>query len=101
MTEDQKPPEGEIKPEDVASQIMVVRTKDDRIAVQYPIVGPDTPDIAEALYLYAAGLNTLASMIRQQQKKIAEMMEQKQTQEKPRIAIVPALPKEFLTKVKI
>jgi hypothetical protein len=34
MSEDRKVPEGEIKPEDVRSQIMVVRTKDNRIAVR-------------------------------------------------------------------
>jgi hypothetical protein len=101
MNDDQKPPEGEIKPEDIASQIMVVRTKDNQIAVQYPVVAPDTPDISEALYLYAAGLNTLASMIRQQQQKMAEMLAQQKPPEKPRIAVVPAISKEFLVKEKL
>ena len=96
---DQKPPEGqnEIKLEDIASQIMVVRTKDNRIAVQYPTVAPDTPDVAEALYLYAAGLNTLASMIRAQQERVAAIL----TPPEKKIAVVPAIPKEFLTRGKL
>lgn len=95
---DQKPPEGqnEIKPEDVVSQIMVVRTKDNQIAVQYPTVrGSKHPDVAEALFLYAAGLNTLASMIHEQQAAVAAIL----TPPEKKIVLAPAIPKEFLTRL--
>ena len=96
----EKPPENqnEIKAEDIASQIMVVRTKDNQIAVQYPtVVGAGAPDIAEALYLYAAGLNTLANMMRQQQEAMAAIL----TPPEKKIVLAPAIPKEFLTKGKL
>lgn len=88
MSQDEKPPEGQIKPEDIASQFMVLRTKDGRVAVQFPTKGPtdQTIDAPETLALMAAGLNTVAQIIRQQ------------SPEKPRIVLAPALPQEFLTR---
>ena len=85
----EKPPEGQITPEDVASQFMVLRTKDNRVAVQFPTKSPtdQTIDAPETLALMAAGLNTVAEIIRQQT-----------PVEKPRIVLASAIPKEFLTR---
>jgi len=91
MSKNQKPPEGQIKPEDIASQFMVLRTKDNRVAVQFPTKSPtdQTIDAPEALALLATGLNTVAQILRQQ------------APEKPRIVLAPAIPKEFLTRGKL
>ena len=88
MSEDQKPPEGQIQPEDIVSQFLVLRTKDNRVAVQFPTKSPtdQTMDAPMTLELIAAGLNTVAQILRQQ------------APEKPRIVLAPALPKEFLTR---
>jgi len=86
MNENQKPPEGQIKPGDVLSQFVVLRTKDNRIAVQFPAKGPtQTIDAPAALELLAAGLNTMAQILRQQ------------SPDKPKIVLAP-LPPEFLTR---
>ena len=92
MSQDQKPPEGQIQPSDIASQFMVIRTHDNRVAVQFPTKSPtdQTIDGPETLALMAAGLNTVAEIIRQQA-----------PPEKPRIVLAPAIPKEFLTKGKL
>jgi hypothetical protein len=90
MSQDQKPPEAPIKPEDVLSQIMVLRTKDNRVAVQFPTLPESqTLDAPMAMELLAAGLNTIAQIMRQQAPK------------KPRIVLAPAIPKEFLTRGKL
>ena len=87
MNENQKPPESQIKSGDVLSQFVVLRTKDNRIAVQFPAKGPtQTIDAPAALELLAAGLNTMAQILRQQ------------SPDKPKIVLAPALPSEFLTR---
>ena len=87
------PPEAQpqIQPGDVLAQFMVLRTKDNRVAVQFPTKSPTDPtmDGPMALELLAAGLNTVAQILRQQ------------APEKPRIVVAPAIPKEFLTKGKL
>jgi hypothetical protein len=72
-----------IKKEDVQTQFAVIRTKDGRIAVQFPILDltTQTVDIPLAMELAGAGLQTLAQVVRQQLK-----------QTKPLIAVVPAMP---------
>jgi len=86
MNENQKPPESQIKSGDVLSQFVVLRTKDNRIAVQFPAKGPtQTIDAPAALELLAAGLNTMAQILRQQ------------SPDKPKIVLAP-LPPEFLTR---
>ena len=88
MNENQKPPESQIKSGDVLSQFVVLRTKDNRIAVQFPAKGPtdQTIDAPAALELLAAGLNTMAQILRQQ------------SPDKPKIVLAPARPPEFLTR---
>lgn len=83
-----KPPEGQITPEDVQSQFTVVRTKDDRVAVQFPMKGDGKIDGLEALKLIATGLNFVVDTLHRQQVAL----------EKSRIVLAPAVPKEFLTK---
>jgi hypothetical protein len=85
-----QPDRNPIKKEDVLTQFAVIRTKDGRVAVQFPVldVATSTVDIPMAMELCGAGLQTLAQIVRQQQT----------SQVAPRIAVVPAIPKEFLTK---
>jgi len=99
------PPEEHIKPdttpiqkEDVLTQFAVIKTKDGRIAVQFPLLDPvtQTVDLPLALELAGAGLQTLARVVRMQTAAAMAMMQK--SQEKGRIAVVPAMPKEFLTK---
>ena len=85
---DTKPPEGQIKPEDVQSQFLVVRTKDNRVAVQFPTKEDDNIDVLESLKLLMTGLNFVVDTLHQQQAPV----------EKPRIVLAPAIPKEFLTR---
>ncbi len=87
MSKDQKPPEG-IKPQDVASQFLVLRTHDNRVAVQFPSKGDGAIDALESLKLLATGLSFLAETLHRQQAPV----------EQPRIVVAPAVPKEFLTK---
>ena len=82
-------PEGQIKPEDVASQFLVLRTHDNRFAVQFPTKDGGIDGI-EALKLIATGLNFVVDALHQQQVAVAV--------EKPRIVLAPAIPKEFLLK---
>lgn len=91
MSKNQKPPEGQIQPEDVLAQFMVVRAKDNRVAVQFPTLpNSQTMDTAMAMELLAIGLNMVAQVMRQQA-----------TADKPRIVLAPAVPKEFLTRGKL
>ena len=90
MSGPQKVAPGAIKPEDIVAQFGVVLTKDGNVAVHFP-GNPDTgPDPARTLELIAAGLNTLANVLRQ-----------RQPQEQPRIVPVTHIPKEFLSRGKI
>jgi hypothetical protein len=93
MAGPEKPPEGQINPADVASQFMVLRTKDNRVAVQFPMKSPTDPTIEalEALKLIAIGLNFVVDTLQQQERGA----------EKPRIVLAPAIPKEFLLKGKL
>lgn len=91
MSKDTQPPEGQIKPEDVLTQFLVVRTKDNRVAVQFPTKGDGGIDGLEALKLIATGLNFVVDTLHQQYAPV----------EKPRIVLAPAVPKEFLTKEKL
>ena len=95
MSASEKPPEGqtEIKPEDIASQFMVVHTKDNRVAVQFPTKSPTDPTIdgLEALKLIATGLNFVVDALHKQYAPV----------EKPRIVLAPAIPPEFLLKGKL
>jgi len=77
-----KPDTEPIKKEDVLTQFAVIKTKDGRIAVQFPVLDPTTQtvDIPLAMELAGAGLNTLAQVVRQQLKGPS------------RIALVPAMP---------
>jgi hypothetical protein len=99
MSENNAPPVGPgplqpdtnpIKKEDVLTQFAVIRTKDGRVAVQFPVLDPTTSmvDIPMAMELCGAGLQTLAQVVRQQLG----------PQAAPRIAVMPAMPKGFLTK---
>jgi len=99
MSAPEMPPEGQIKPEDIASQFMVLRTKDNRVAVQFPTKSPtdQTIDGIEALKLIATGLNFVVDALHQQQLE-ATLDTFRQAPEKPRIVLAPALPKEFLTR---
>ena len=104
------PPEEQIKPdttpiqkEDVLTQFAVIETKDGRVAVQFPLLDPvtQTVDLPLALELAGAGLQTLARVVRMQTAQALAMMKgdlPPQEKEKGRIAVVPAMPKEFLTK---
>jgi len=94
-----QPPPGPappFRPEDIASQLVVLLTKDNKISVQYPArlnaegTGQEL-DLAKSLELFAAGLQTLASIVRQSDP----------APEKPRIIVAPAIPKEFLLKGKL
>lgn len=80
MSQDQKPPEGQITPGDVQSQFMVVRTKNNQVAVQYPTKGDGGIDGLEALKLIATGLNFVVDTLHQQQAQV----------EKPRIVLAPS-----------
>jgi hypothetical protein len=78
-----------IKAEDILAQFAVIRTKDNRVVVHFPVdLATKEADIAVALELCGAGIQALAQIVRQQMKK----------QEKPRIAVVPTLPPEFRNK---
>lgn len=81
-----------ITPEDVLAQFVVVKTKDNQIAVQFPAAPGQEGvlDVVAALELLAAGLNTLANMVKE-----------KVPKEPPRIVPVRAIPKEFLLKGKL
>jgi hypothetical protein len=83
MTAELQPDTTPIKGEDVQTQFAVIKTKDGRIAVQFPVLDITTQnvDIPLAMELCGAGLQTLAQVVRQQLKK-----------DKPRIAVVPAMP---------
>jgi len=83
MSEDLKPDGGVISQADILTQFAVIRTKDKRIVVQFPVLDPTTQtvDVPVTMELAAAGLQTLARVVRQQQQK-----------DKPRIAVVPAMP---------
>ena len=83
-------PEGQIKPEDIASQFLVLRTHDNRFAVQFPTKDGGIDGI-EALKLIATGLNFVVDTLQQQEREA----------EKPRIVLAPAIPKEFLLKGKL
>jgi hypothetical protein len=70
------PPEGQIKPEDIVSQFMVLRTK------------------SILLYIYkliATGLNFVVDALHQ--KELENTLCQQAKTEKPRIVLAPALPK--------
>jgi hypothetical protein len=84
-----------ISKDDVATQFAVIKTKDGRIAVQFPLLDPatQTVDLPLALDLAGAGLQTLARVVRMQMSQALAMM-----QEKPRIAVVPTLPPQFRNK---
>lgn len=88
MSEDtEQPPEGQIKPEDVLSQFLVVHTKDGRAAVQFPTKADGSIDGIEALRLLSTGLTF-----------VTQILQQQVPAEKPRIVLAPAIPKEFLLK---
>lgn len=70
MSQDQKPPEGQITPENIQSQFLVVRTKDNRVAVQFPTKGDGGIDGLEALKLIATGLNFVVDTLHQQQTQV-------------------------------
>ena len=99
MSAPEMPPEGQIKPEDVASQFMVIRTHDSRFAVQFPTKGDGGIDGLEALKLIATGLNFVVDTLHQ--KELENTLCQQAKTEKPRIVLAPAIPKEFLTKGKL
>ena len=91
--------EVKIKPEDVLSQFMVIRTKADQMAVQFPTKGDGGIDGIESLKLIATGLNFVVDALHQ--KELENTLCQQAKTEKPRIVLAPALPKEFLTREKL
>jgi hypothetical protein len=102
MSQDRKPPEGQITPEEVASQFMVLRTHDNRVAVQFPTKGDGNIDGLEALKLIATGLNFVVDTLHQQQLAEVDINPILDINlKKPRIVLAPAIPKEFLTKGKL
>ena len=95
-----QPPSGppsQLRPEDIDAQLVVLKTKTNQISVQFPaqkgsIPGGAPPelDFPTTLELFAAGLQTLAAVVRGQQ-----------PVEKSRIMVAPAIPKDFLLKGKL
>ena len=92
------PPEGPftpdeefVKPENILTQFSVILTKDEKIAVQFPVKekGSTKVDINMALDLLSAGLTSLSQIFRQQN-----------PPEPSRIVLAPAIPNEFLLKEK-
>jgi hypothetical protein len=81
------PPPGAIGPGDVQTQFAVVKLKDGQTIVQFPVSDPasKTVDIAAALELCGAGLQTLAQVVREAIKK-----------EESLITVIPGLPPEMM-----
>ena len=76
---DQGPPD--LSPENIAAQMKVVLTKDNRSAMMYPTNPDGTPNFPLLLDLLAEGVQTAANMLREQA-----------PQEAKRIVLVPGVP---------
>lgn len=75
------PPPSQINPEDIESQVGVLRTKQGGTAVIFPKNLDGTPDLPLALELMGMGLNILAQIMRQMA-----------PQDARRIVVVPSVP---------
>ena len=71
----------DLSPENIAAQLQVVFTKDNRSAVFYPANPDGTPNFPVALDLLAEATKTIANIMREQG-----------PQEPGRIVLVPGLP---------
>jgi hypothetical protein len=71
----------DLSPENIAAQMKVVFTKDNRSAVFYPANPDQTPNFPLALDLLAEAVRTMANILREQG-----------PQEASRIVLVPGLP---------
>ena len=78
---DQPLPPPDLSPENIAAQLRVVFTKDNRSAVFYPANPDQTPNFPLALALLAEGVRTVGNMLGEQV-----------PQEAKRIVLVPGLP---------
>ena len=74
-------PPPDLSPENIAAQLQVVFTKDNRSAVFYPANPDGTPNFPVALDLLAEATKTIANIMREQG-----------PQEPGRIVLVPGLP---------
>ena len=78
---DQPLPPPDLSPENIAAQLRVVFTKDNRSAVMYPANPDQTPNFPLALDLLAEATQTIANIMREHL-----------PQEPGRIVLVPGLP---------
>ena len=74
-------PPPDLSPENIAAQVVVILTKDNRSAMMYPANPDQTPNFPLALDLLSEGVRTVGNMLREQQ-----------PQEPGRIVLVPGLP---------
>lgn len=74
-------PTPDLSPGNIATQVQVVLTKDGQTAIITPLNKDQTPNLPLALGLLSAGVNIIASILKEQE-----------IQEPSRIVLVPGVP---------